>query len=176
MHDFSDLAYRCSIFTLDSLKNVEEKTIEALQTNGATSLVKTLQMTRLERIILAVGTFSIFEALLQDRLNCDNGYSEAKGILKNAGDLQLLAQFTDLELAINALKHGRGRSYNRLIAKNGGTIPSKVKEPTEHFFGEGDVSEITTLIDVDDKFIYSCVEIISQVSESIKKFRPDVIL
>jgi hypothetical protein len=155
---------------------VEEKTIEALQTSGATSLVKILQMTRLERTILAVGMFSIFEALLQDRLNCDNGFAEAKDLLKKAGDLQILAQFTDLELAINALKHGRGRSYNTLIAKDRGTVPSKVKAPNEHFFDEGDVSEISTLIDVDDQFIYSCVEIISQVSESIKKFRSDVFL
>jgi hypothetical protein len=176
MHDFSDLANRCTIFTLNSLKDVEEKTIEALQTSGATSLVMTLQMTRLERTILAVGMFSIFEALLQDRLNCNNGFAEAKDILKKAGDLHLLTQFTDLELAINALKHGRGRSYNTIVANDGGAILSKVKSPNEHFFDEGDVSEISTLIDVDDKFIHSCVQIISQVSESIKNFRPGVVL
>ena len=176
MHDFSDLAYRCSVFTLNSLKEVEEKTNEALQTSGATSLVKTLQMTRLERTILAVGMFSLFEALLQDRLNCKDGFIEAKVILKKAGDLETLTQFTDLELAVNALKHGRGRSYNTLVAKEGGSIPSKVKTPNQSFFDEGDVSEISTLIDVDDNFIFSCVEVISRVSDSIKKFRQDVIL
>lgn len=176
MHDFSDLAYRCTVFTLTSLKEVEEKTIEALQTSGATSLVKTLQMTRLERTILAVGMFSVFEALLQDRLNCQDGFIEAKNILKKAGDLETLSQFTDLELAVNALKHGRGRSYNTLVEKEGGSIPSKVKTPSQNFFDEGDVSEISTLIDVDDNFIYSCVEIITRVSDSIKKFRQDVIL
>lgn len=88
MHDYSDLAYRCSVFTLNSLKEVEEKTIEALQNSGATSLVKTLQMTRLERIILAVGMFSVFESLLQDRLNCKDGFIEAKDILRKAGDLE----------------------------------------------------------------------------------------
>lgn len=176
MHNFSDLAYRSTIFTLDSLKNVEEKAIEGSKTSEETSLVKTLQMIRLKRIILAVGTFSIFEALLQDRLNCENGFLEAKNILKKTGALQLLAQFTNLELAINALKHGRGRSYNTLIGINGEIKTFKIKEPKEHFFDEGDVSEITTLINVEDKFIYNCVEVISQVSESIKKFRPDVIL
>ena len=66
MYEYSDLAYRCSVFTLNSLKEVEEKTIEALQTSKATSLVKTLQIARLERIILAVGMFSVFESLIQD--------------------------------------------------------------------------------------------------------------
>lgn len=176
MHEFSDLAYRCSVFTLNSLKEVEEKTIEALQKSGATSLVKTLQMTRLERTILAVGMFSVFEALLQDRLNCKDGFVEAKEILKEAGDLETLDKFTDLELAINALKHGRGRSYKALLAKIRGILPSKVKTVNQHHFDEGDVSEITTLIDVDDNFIYSCVDIISQVTDSIKKIRQDVFL
>lgn len=176
MHDFSDLAYRCTVFTLKSLKEIEGKTIEALQTSGATSLVKTLQMTRLERTILAVGMFSVFEALLQDRLNCKDGFIEAKDILKKAGDFETLSQFTDLELAVNALKHGRGRSYNALVAKEGRSIPPKVKSPNQNFFDEGDVSEISTLIDVDDNFIYSCVDMISRVSDSIKKFRQDVIL
>ena len=176
MHEYSDLAYRCSVFTLNSLREVEEKTIEALKTSGATSLVKTLQMARLERIILAVGMFSVFESLLQDRLNCKDGFIEAKEILKQSGDLETLTKFTDFELAVNALKHGRGRSYNILLEKEGGSITSKVKTSSEAFFEEGDVSEVSALVDVDDNFIYSCVEIISQVSSSIKGFRKDVTL
>jgi hypothetical protein len=130
----------------------------------------------LERIILAVGMFSVFEALLQDRLNCKDGFIEAKDILQTAVDLETLRQFTDLELAVNALKHGRGRSYNTLVAKEGGSIPSKVKTPNQNFFDEGDVSEISTLIDVDDNFIYSCVDVIRRVSDTVKKFRQDAIL
>jgi hypothetical protein len=176
MHNFPELVKRCATFTLNSLKEVEGKTIEALQTSGATHLVKTLQMIRLEKAILAVGMFSIFEAILQDCLNCTNGFTEAKEILNLKGDSTLLSQFTDLELAINALKHGRGRSYNALIENEGGSLPSNVKQPDEHFFDEGDVSEITTLIDVDDEFINSCVKIIGKVSKSIKEVRPEVIL
>jgi hypothetical protein len=176
MHSFSDLAYRCSLFTTDSLNDVEEKTVEALQTSGATSLVKTLQMARLDRIIFAVGMFSVFEALLQDKLNCKDGFREAKRILEQSGDTLLLSKFEDLELAINALKHGQGRSYNTLIAKNGGSLSSKIKLPNEYFFDEGDMSEVFTLIDVNDNFIFSCVDIISQVSDIIKRLKPEVIL
>jgi len=176
MHSFSELIGNCAGFTLSALKEVEDKSIEALQTSGATPPVKALQMVRLEKVILAVGIFSMFEAILQDRLNCKNGFAEAKSILKQSSNTELLSRFSDLELAINALKHGRGRSYHALIAKNGGSLNSRIKPPDEHFFLEGDVSEITTLIDVNDNFIHSCVEIIKQVSEEIEKIRPEICL
>lgn len=176
MHSFLELIDRCSVFTLTTLKEVEDKTVEELQTSAATSLVKTLQMIRLDKVIFAVGVFSIFEALLQDRLNCNNGFTEAKNILKQSGEILLLEQFSDLELSVNALKHGRGRSYNALVAKNGGTISSQVKQPSDNFFNEGDVSEVTGLIDVDDKFIDNCVLVINKVSKIIQNNRPDVFL
>jgi hypothetical protein len=67
-------------------------------------------MIRLEKAILVVGMFSIFDAILQDRLDCSNGIAEAKKILKDGGETELLEQFIDYELAINALKHGKGRA------------------------------------------------------------------
>ena len=44
MHRFSELIYRCSTFTLQSLKEVEDKVLEELKTNAETSLVKALEM------------------------------------------------------------------------------------------------------------------------------------
>lgn len=171
MHDFSELAHRCTAFTLASLKEVHEETTEALQTSGATSLVKTLQMIRLEKAILVVGMFSIFDAILQNRLECVNGFSEAKKILEEGGETELFAQFVDYELAINALKHGKGRSYNELIAKNTISIKATVKKPDEHFFFEGDVSEISGLIEVDDEFIENCSLLIARVTRAIQKLK-----
>ena len=176
MHSFSDLAYRCSVFTLTTLKEVEDKTLEELQTSGATRLVKTLQMVRLDKVIFAVEIFSVFEALLQDRLNCNNGFIEAKNILKQVGETTLLQQFSDIELAVNALKHGQGRSSNALISKSGGTLTSKVKQSSESFFNVGDVSEVTVLVDVDDKFIEGCVEVIEKVSKAIQDNHPGVFI
>lgn len=63
MHSFPELAYRCAVFTLTTLKEVKDKTVEELQTSAATPLNKTLQMVRLDKIIFAVGMFSVFEAL-----------------------------------------------------------------------------------------------------------------
>ena len=176
MHNFSELIDRCTIFTLEALREANKKTTEALKTSGATALVKRLQMIRLQKTILAVGMFSLFEAILQDGLSCRNGFAEAKKILNQYGDEAIIERFSDLELAINVLKHGRGRSYDVLVAKDSGHLNSNVKQLDEQFFNEGEVSEITTLIEVDDKFIYRCVESINQVSEVIRKVRPDVIL
>lgn len=176
MHSFSEIIGRCTAFTLGALDEVNEKTINALQKSGATTLVRTLQMIRLQKTILAVGMFSLFEATLQDSLNCRNGFVEAKKILDQDGNAAILERFTDLELAINVLKHGRGRSFDTLVAKCGGTLKPYVKQLDEQFSDEGDVSEIATLIDVDDKFIFLCGEIIEQMSEVIKRTRPDAFL
>ena len=173
MHSFPDLINRCTAFTLGALEEVNARTINALQTSGATALIKTLQMIRLQKTIMAVGMFSLFEATLQESLNCKNGFAEAKNILDQNGDAAILERFNDLELAINVLKHGLGRSYHALIAKSGGTLQTYVKQLNYQVSDEGEVSEIATLIEVDDKFIGHCAEVIEQVSVIIRNIRPD---
>src|SRR5687768_15615746 len=101
MHSFTELVDRCTVFTLETLREANEKTIGALETSGATSLVKTLQMIQLQKAILAAGMFSLFEARLQDGLNCSNGFGEAKKILNGQGELALKERFLDLYFAIN---------------------------------------------------------------------------
>jgi hypothetical protein len=172
MHNYSELIGRCTAFTLGTLNEANERTIEALQTSGATSLVKTLQVIQIQKAIFAMGIFSLFEAILQDELKCYNGFANAKTLLKQANEIILLEKFSDLELAINVLKHGKGRSYDTLVAKNGGTLNQYVKELNESDFEEGNVSEIQTLINVNDNFIIQCTEIIEEVSIVIKSNKP----
>lgn len=74
-----------------------------------------------------------------------------------------MEQFCDLQLGINVLKHGRGRSYDALI-KKARVLSFKIKLPNELFFSEGDVSEVSTLIDVDHAFLLLCAEVIREVS------------
>ena len=172
MHSFTELVDRCAIFTLGTLKEANERTIEQLQTSGATSLVKTLQMVQLQKAIFAVGMFSIFEANLQEGLSCSDGFSEAKKILECEGELELNERFKDLFLAVNVLKHGRGRSYDALVGKDK-TLPFRIKLPDQSFFFEGDVSEVSTLVQVDDTFVQLCGKVISDVSEVISRTRPE---
>ncbi|MDP2026565.1 hypothetical protein [Sulfuriferula sp.] len=172
MHSFTELVDRCAAFTLETLRKANERTIEALQTSGATAIVKTLQMIQLQKTILAVGMFSIFEASLQEGLSCSNGFDEAKKILDAEGELDMKEHFDDLFLAVNVLKHGCGRSYDALVAK-AEALPFKIKLPDESFFFEGDVSEVSTLIEVDDAFVQRCGDVIRDVSEVIRRVRPE---
>lgn len=168
MHSFDDLADRCATFTLETLRNANERTVKALQTSAATPLVKTLQMIQLQKVIFAVGMFSIFEASLQDRLSCSDGFRGAEAILDQQGEHELKERFSDLAAAINVLKHGKGRSYDALVAK-AGKLPFRVKLPNEDFFFEGDVSEVSTLVEVDDEFVQRCGSVIGHVSEVLRR-------
>lgn len=172
MHTFTDFIGRCTVFTLEALREANQRTLDALQTSAATPLVKALQMVQLQKTILAVGMFSLFEAILQDGLSCSDGFREAVDILDREGEAVLKERFSDLQLAINVLKHGRGRSYDALVAKTG-VLPFRVKLPGEAFFCEGDVSEVSTLIEVDDTFVLNCAEIIREVSEAVRRVRPE---
>ena len=174
MHSFTELVDRCATFTLKTLEEANAKTIEELQTSSATSLVKTLQMVQLQKVIFAVGMFSIFESDLQEGLNCSNGFGEAKKILENVGALDLKERFEDLFLAVDVLKHGRGRSYDVLVVK-ADILPFRIKLPNESFFFEGDVSEISTLVEVDDAFVQLCGRVISDVSKRISRVRPEFV-
>lgn len=70
------------------------------------------------------------------------------------------------------LKHGRGRSYDALVAKSE-NLHFRVKLPGEAFICEGDVSEVSTLVEVDDTFVISCSEVIHEVSEVIRRAQPE---
>lgn len=166
MHRFTDLIDGCTTFTLEVLRDAHGRTKRELETSARTPLVKTLQMIRLQKVIMVTGMFSIFESILQRRLNCVNGFSEASSILDSKGELLLKERFRDIQLAINVLKHGRGQSYDALVAK-ADTLPFRIRKPDQPFFSEGDVSEVSTLIEVDDTFVHNCAGIIREVSNAI---------
>jgi hypothetical protein len=173
MHSFAELIEHCASYTLYQLEKTNEAIVAELQTSGATALVKGLQMVRLQKAVMAVGMFSIFEAILQDRLGCENGLAEAKRILENSSNAVLLQKITDYQNAINALKHGRGRSYECLVSRHA-LLDFRIKLPDENFFEEGDVSEVTILVDVDDNFVMGCARVIEAVSNVLRTERPDV--
>jgi regulator of sigma D len=160
---------------LYQLEKTNEAIIAELQTSGATNLVKGLQMIRLQKAILAVGMFSIFEAILQDRLGSENGLAEAKQVLGRCSNEVLLQKFTDYQCAINVLKHGKGRSYEYLVSRSS-QLEFRIKLPDENFFNEGDVSEVTILVDVDDDFVMGCARVIENVSAIIKSERPSAFI
>jgi hypothetical protein len=172
MHNFDELVYRGTTFTLCALKEVNSKVIEELQASASTKAVKNLQMIQLQKAILAIGMFSLFDSILQEALSCRNGFEEAKKILTQKAKVELHNNFEYFICAINVLKHGRGRSYDILVAKSS-SLPFRIKLPGQNFFYEGDVSEVSTLIEVDDNFVLNCAELIEQVSREIRNEFPN---
>lgn len=168
MHRFTELVRRSTEFTLGRLSEANERTLEALQTSGATTLVKALQMIQLQKAIFAIGMFSIFEAQLQDSLGCADGFERARDILNDAGESELRDRFEHLFLAVNVLKHGRGRSYDKLVA-SAQSLPFRVKLSDEVFLEEGDVAEISTLVEVDDAFVELCGSVVAEVAKVIEQ-------
>lgn len=175
MHNFDELVYRSSAFTLKALEAENRKLIEELQTNATTVNIKNLQMIQLQKAIIAIGMFSLFDSILQEGLSCRNGFEKAKSILVQNGKVALYDNFNDFICAINVLKHGRGYSYDTLVKKSV-LLPFKIKLPGEYFFDEGDISEVSTLIEVDDKFVLNCAEFIEQVSNEMRDKVPDYCL
>lgn len=168
MHQFEDLIYRSTAFTLSTLKEKYSKTIEALQTSSSTILIKNLQMIQLHKAVFAIGIFSMFEAILQDQLSCKDGFKSAKKLLQEKQKTELYNRFDEFICAINVLKHGKGRSYDMLVSKYE-LLPFKIKLRDENFFDEGDLSEITTLIEVDDDFILNCADLIEKILNEIRE-------
>jgi hypothetical protein len=123
---------------------------------------------------MAVGMFSILESILQDRLKCNNGFTEARRCLKAKKEIALEKRFSQFYAAINVLKHGRGESYESLLKHK--QLPFRIKHPGEAFFFEGDASEVTTLVDVDDKFVMDCAQLIRDVSNVVREVHPGAAL
>ena len=170
MHPFSELVMRCALLTDGMLEENRAHLLAELQQHGTTAMVKALQAVELQGAIVVVGMVAMFDAALQDALDCRDGFAEALGILEASGEDALHARFKDVQLAINVLKHGRGRSHNELLARRD-TLPFRVRAEDE-FFEEGDVSELATLVQVDGGFLRHCAETIDLVAELIKRQRP----
>lgn len=163
MHPFDELVKHCTEFNLNALNEAQRRIDDELQSSAATSLVKAAQMVRMQKVISAVGMFSIFDAVLQDEMKSANGFRSLGKMLENMGKNELKERFNDLCLAINVLKHGRGSSYEKLVMK-ADVLPFRIKLPGEVFIDEGDITEISTLVEVDDDFLLNCANVIGEVA------------
>lgn len=168
MHYFAKLVDLCTPSMFNTANKTWDSAIEELQSGSATRLVLALQVVRFQKSAFVVGMFSMCDAYLQDVLRVVDGFNEATRILLEHGEDELGIRFRYFRAAINVLKHGRGNSYNYLVA-HADALPFKVKLPDECFFHEGDVSEICTLVEVDDAFVGNCVDVIRQVTAAVQK-------
>ncbi|UOF13252.1 hypothetical protein IEQ11_16030 [Lysobacter capsici] len=170
MHRYSELAMRCAALTQGNLQEAREHILRELQTSGATMLVKALQAIELQQAMVAVGMVAMFDAAIQDALQCPDGFVAGMKIIEGAGDMDLARKFDNLRLAINVLKHGVGRSHDALLLRQS-ELPFRVGVPGVAF-DEGDVSEVNTLVLADGAFLDYCAEVVIEVAELINRERP----
>jgi hypothetical protein len=161
-----DLLSLCADFTLSHSAGVEADILNELQTSARTPLVTGLRMLSLQRAILATGMLSLFEGLLQSHMGWVRPFDQLKDYLKGAHDA-LAQKFDDYRLAVNVLKHGRGKSYELLLSRSS-DLEFKIKADREVFFDEGDVSEVAVLVLVDEQFVKRCAALIQEVTEIIR--------
>jgi hypothetical protein len=154
-------------FTLQHTQEAEQQTFKELETSGATRLVNALRVFRLQRAILAVGMFSMFEALLQSKLQWTDPFLQLDDYLRKHDKPHLAVAILDYKRAVNVLKHGEGRSHQELLAR-ADKLEFKVRAADDYFGEEGDVSDVGILVDVDDQFVRRCAELIEQASEAIR--------
>lgn len=167
MHEFCELISNAARSSLSAFSIANQSINLSFEQSAATPLVKGLQIIQWQKAILATGLFSLYEAELQSELSCMNGFKECKRILIEEKKYNLCDRFQVFILAINVLKHGKGSSYNQLL-KNYDVLPFNMKRINESFFYQGDISEISILIEVDDDFIINCVNLISEISTFLK--------
>ncbi|MFW3411163.1 hypothetical protein ACN9J3_00345 [Aliarcobacter butzleri] len=168
MHNFNELIQYSTSFNLTSINKETKNLYRNLTTNANTSNIKMLQMIELQKVIISIGMFSMFDAIVQNELNCKNGFKRINEILIDKNEIELQNSFQDLSMAINVLKHGKGRSYESLLKKID-SLKFKIKKYDEIFFDEGDISEVNTLIKVDDEFVLYCSDVIHEVYNAVLK-------
>lgn len=169
MDRFSELLARCASFMINAL-NVASIANIGDGSNASTEFVMNAQAHQLGKVVTAVGIFSIFEAQLQERLNCSDGFVELRRILISANEQDLALRFEQFHTAVNVLKHGRGRSYDWLLSRRE-ELPFAVKARDQPFFFEGDVSEPDTLVLVDDAFVSACAELVKASTAAVRSLR-----
>ncbi len=167
MHSYDKLSQYCVSMAVYSWEKNTNNITEELQTSSRSTLINSLQAIQLSRTIMAVGLFSVFEVMLQRQLSCKDGFLETSKLLVSMGEIDVNKEFLTFQLAINVLKHGEGRSYTALLTQLE-SFPFKVKSPSEHFFFEGDLGEVKTLIEVTDNFVQACADVIHKVMSKLR--------
>jgi len=178
MHNYYELVDLSVNYNLNALDERYAKSINLINQNPSRVNVIALQMINLQKAIIAIGIFSMFESQLQDyfinndlikeeypescKKNFYYSFKTLKAILKDKNEKDLLTKFEIYDDAINTLKHGKGSGYYSLLKKE--NRPFKIKKNDECFYFEGDVDEINSLIEVDNKFVNNCSQLLKNIS------------
>lgn len=149
-----------------------DETIAHLSESGSSEVINACRRATMNLVMVAVGGFSMLEGVLEQTRGWQHPYQELEHNLREKGNVALAQTFNNYRLAINVLKHGYGKSYERLLTQAG--LPFRVKLPNEAFFDEGDVGEIPGLVLVDFAFVQSCAAVIEDAFTTLRIPRLDL--
>lgn len=152
---------------LPQIQKREQACFQALELSGSTVYVNALRSVRLQRLISVVGMFSVLDAVLKDWRGWDDPAKQAVDELRSNGEADLAQRFQDYWDANNVLKHGRGRSYDKLVVRQG-TLDFRLHTEDKPLFEEGDIADGHCLIDVTDHFVMAAAEVVREVAEKAK--------
>lgn len=158
--------------TVALFRRERDKTIALLENDGSSRIVNFARSDQMRMVMVAVGGFSMLEGILEQTRGWSSPFKRLDQELRAKGHISIADEFLDFRLAVNVLKHGSGDSYKRLLIRE--NLPFRVKMDDEHFFNEGDVSEIPSLVLVDDDFVYSCAVLIEKCMIALGSFHLDV--
>jgi hypothetical protein len=112
--------------------------------NGSQAQLEDLRAATASLELLAVDTFSVFEARMQHHFKRGPFSRKLKALLLEAKQTELADRLHHYYLAANVLKHGKGASYRELLKTSG--LPFVVK-PSEDIVTD-DADKAVGLIDV----------------------------
>jgi len=152
---------------LSEIQGREAACFHALETSGSTVYVNALRAVRLQRLIAVVGMFSVLDAVLKDWREWEEPARQAVDELQQIGEHDLAVRFQDYWDANNVLKHGRGRSYDKLLSRRG-SLGFRMHSDDDPLFEEGDLAAGHCLIDVTDDFVMTAAELVRKVAEKVR--------
>lgn len=171
LHDI-DLVSLAAEYSMAGHERAETENLARLDQSGATEFINAARMMTMRATILATGTISVFEALLQQSVGWAQPFAMLDRHLRTHGLDDLAERFLDFRDAINVLKHGAGRSHDRLLARKD-RVDFAVRTLEQPFHKEGDVSEISTLVRADAVFVKNCGRLIADVVCALRRTIPD---
>jgi hypothetical protein len=169
-HDI-DLISMAADYSVMGQEVANSLNLQGLEQDGQSSRIVIARMVTMQTTIIAIGTISVFESFLQQTVGWDPPFTTLDRHLRDHGLNDLAERFLDYRDAINVLKHGSGRSHDRLLRRRD-RLNFGVRALDNPFHDEGDISEISTLVRADAPFVRNCGRLIAEVVDTIRRTVP----
>lgn len=170
-HDL-DLVALAATYTIAGQEYAEALNLKALQRDGKSSRVMLARMMTMRATIVATGTISVFESVLQQTLGWRDAFTQLDAHLRTVEQAELADRLLDYRCAVNVLKHGAGRSHDRLLERQA-ALAFAVRPVEQPFHDEGDMSEVGTLVRADVAFVNQCAHVVEEVTSVLRRTIPD---